>query len=402
MINRELYLKKITSFIDKPIIKVITGIRRCGKTTFLKMIGQRLTENGVLPENILLINKDSLEFDWLKNYQQLVVFVTEKFNEITGKKYLFIDEVQEIDGWEKALSGFLADETADLYITGSNSRMLSSELATYIAGRYIEFNIYTLTFSEFLQFRKATEPEKQESEFGIFLKYGGFPGIHRMEYDDEVIDQYISSIYNTILLKDVVARNNLRDIYLLQYITRFTADNCGNITSSKNISDFLKSQKIKGSVDTVMSYLEMLCSAFIFHKINRYDIKGKRLLEVHEKYYAGDIGLIHSLLGYKMNDISGHLENIVYLELLSRGYKVNIGKLGELEIDFIATKNDRQLYVQVAYLLPDNKTIEREFGALEKINDNYPKVVLSLDRYFDSNRNGIQWKNLIEFLLEKE
>ncbi len=398
MIQRERYLKQITPFIDKPIIKVITGIRRCGKSTFLKLICNLLTDKGVNLKNILLINKDSLEFDSLNTYKQLVSYVTDRFKDVEGKKYLFIDEVQEIEGWEKALSGFLTDNTADLFITGSNSRMLSSELATYISGRYVEFKLYTLTFSEFIKFRKVTEPEKMESEFALFMRYGGFPGIHRMEYDDEVIEQYVSSIYNTILLKDVVARNGLRDIALLERIAHFTADNCGNITSSKKIADYLKSQKMKGSVDTVQSYLSMLSSAFIFHKVNRFDLKGKRLLEIHEKYYVGDIGLKHSLLGYKINDISGHLENIVYLELLSRGFKVNIGKLNELEIDFIATRSNQQIYLQVAYLLADTKTIDREFGTLEKINDNYPKIVLSLDKFLDNNRNGIKWYNLIDFL----
>jgi hypothetical protein len=398
MVTRERYLKQITPFIDKPVIKVITGIRRCGKSTFLKLIYNSLRDKGVKPENVLLINKDSLEFDSLKIYQQLVSYVNERFKSIKGKKYLFIDEVQEIEGWEKALSGFLADNTADLYITGSNSKMLSSELATYISGRYVEFKLYTLTFSEFLRFRNVSEPEKIESEFALFIKFGGFPGIHHMEYDDEVIEQYVSSIYDTILLKDVVARNSLRDIVLLERISQFAADNCGNITSSKKIADFLKSQKLKGSVDTVQNYLNMLTSAFIFHKVNRFDIKGKRLLEIHEKYYAGDMGLKHSLIGYKVNDISGVLENIVFLELLSRGYKVNIGKINEQEIDFIATRNNQQIYIQVAYLLADDKTIEREFGALGKINDNYPKIVLSLDKFPGNDRNGIKWYNLIEFL----
>lgn len=398
MIARSRYLKQIIPFIDKPVIKVVTGIRRCGKSTFLKLVYTTLLEKGINKENILFINKDSFEFDSLTNYQQLVTYVKKCFANIEGKKYLFIDEVQEIESWEKALSGFLTDNVADLYITGSNSRMLSSELATYISGRYIEIKMYTLTFSEFLQFRNVKESEKMESEFALFMRYGGFPGIHHMEYDDEVIDQYISSIYNTILLKDVVARNGVRDIALLERISKFTADNCGNITSSKKIADFLKSQRLKGSVDTVQNYLNMLTSAFIFYKSNRFDIKGKRLLEIHEKYYAGDIGLKHSLLGYKMNDISGHLENIVYLEMLSRGYKVNIGKYNDLEIDFIATKRDEVLYIQVSYLLADNKTIEREFGALEKINDNYTKIVLSMDKFFDSNRNGIKWFNLISFL----
>lgn len=398
MIQRKRYLEQIKPFIGKPVIKVITGIRRCGKSTFIKLIVNSLIDTGVSSENILLINKDSLEFDQLKTYQQLATYVIEHFKNVTGKKYLFIDEVQEIEGWEKAISGFLSDEIADLFITGSNSRMLSSELATYISGRYVEFKMYPLTFSEFLKFRNVTESEKTESEFGLFMKYGGFPGIHHMEYDDEVIDQYVTSIYNTILLKDVVARNNLRDITLLERISQFAANNCGNITSSKKISDFLKSQKVKGSVDTVQNYLSMLSAAFIFHKVSRFDIKGKRLLEIHEKYYMGDIGLKHSMLGYKMNDISGHLENIVFLELLARGYKVNIGKINELEVDFIATRTDQKIYIQVAYLLADDKTIDREFGVFGKINDNYPKIVLSLDKFHSTNRNGIKWYNLIEFL----
>jgi hypothetical protein len=402
MIERETYLKQINPFIDKPVIKVISGIRRCGKSTFLRLIQNSLLNKGVKPANILLINKDSLEFDSLSNYKHLAKYVGNYFKNKRGKKYLFIDEVQEIEGWEKALASFLADNTADLYITGSNSRMLSSELATYISGRYIEFKMYPLTFSEFLKFRNKKITDNTDNEFELFLKYGGFPGIHRMEYDDEVIEQYVASIYNTILLKDVVARNGLRDIYLLERIARVTADNCGNILSSKKIADFLKSQKIKGSVDTIQSYLNMLTSAFIFHKVNRYDIKGKRLLEIHEKYYAGDIGLKHSLLGYKINDISGHLENIVFLELLTRGYRVEIGKNNEQEIDFIATKQNRIIYIQVAYLLTDNKTIEREFVALERIKDNYPKMVLSLDKFADNNRNGIKWYNIIDFLISRE
>ncbi|MFH1161209.1 MAG: ATP-binding protein [bacterium] len=400
MIPRDRYLKQLAPFIGKPVIKVITGIRRCGKSTFLKLICNSLEETGVDHGNIILINKDSLEFDFIKNYHDLDTYVKNRCTKISGKVYLFIDEVQEIDGWEKAVSGFLADQTADLFITGSNSRMLSSELATYISGRYVEFNMYTLIFSEFLKFRRVTDPGKTEAEFRLFMKYGGFPGIHRMEYDDEVIEQYLASLYNTILLKDVVLKNGIRDVALLERVAHFTADNCGNITSSKKIADFLKSQKIKGSVDTVHNYLNMLTNAYIFHKANRFDIKGKRLLEIHEKYYAGDIGLNHTLTGYNMQDISGRLENIVYLELLYRRFKVHIGKFNELEIDFIASRNEERMYIQVAYLLHDQDTINREFGALEKIPDNYPKMVLSMDKYHDSNRKGIQWFNLLEFLTQ--
>ena len=400
MILRERYIRQIMPFIGKPVIKVITGIRRCGKSTFLKMIAKSLTGSGVPVENIILINKDSLEFDFIKNYLDLNNYVKETIQNTTGIIYLFIDEIQEIDGWEKAVSGFLADNTADLFITGSNSRLLSSELATYISGRYVEFKMYPLTFSEFLKFREGKDTGNPDQEFGLFMKYGGFPGIHHMEYDDEVIEQYVSSLYNTILLKDVVARNGIRDVALLENIAKFTADNCGNITSSKKIADFLKAQKTGGSVDTVQNYLSMLTSAYIFHKVNRFDIKGKKHLEVHEKYYSGDLGLKHVLLGYKSGDISGHLENIVFLELMSRGYCVAIGKYHDLEVDFIATKGKERIYIQVAYLLPDQMTADREFRSLEKIKDNYPKIVLSMDKYLDANKEGIEWKNLMEFLLE--
>lgn len=400
MILRERYIRQIEPFIGKPVIKVITGIRRCGKSTFLKMIHDSLIEKGVTESNIILINKDSLEFDFIRTFSDLNKFVTGKIKGKRDKIYLFIDEVQEIEGWEKAVTSFLADNIADIYITGSNSRMLSSELATYISGRYIEFKMFPLTFSEFLRFRQGKDSGSIDEEFGLFMKYGGFPGIHHMEYDDEVIGQYISSLYNTILLKDVVAKNSIRDVALLERIARFTADNCGNITSSKKIADFLKSQRSGGSVDTVQNYLAMLTSAYIFFKVNRFDIKGKKLLEIHEKYYTGDIGLKHILLGFKAGDISGHLENIVYLELVSRGLKVEIGKYNELEIDFIASKGNERIYIQVAYLLHDQKTISREFGSLEKINDNYPKLVLSMDKYHDANRSGIQWKNLVEYLLD--
>ncbi len=399
MIPRERYLKKIRPFIGKPVIKVITGIRRCGKSTFLKLIGESLIQNDVDQGNIILINKDSLEFDFVSDYKVLNKYVSSRIKKLKGRVYLFIDEIQEIEGWEKAVAGFLADDMADVYITGSNSKMLSSELATYISGRYVEFRMYPLTFSEFLEFRRVKDKRNPDEEFGLFMKYGGFPGIHHMEYDDEVVGQYISSLYDTILLKDVVAKNAIRDVALLEKVAKFTADNCGNITSSKRIADFLKAQKISGSVDTVQNYLAMMTAACLFFKVNRFDIKGKRILEIHEKYYAGDIGLKNILLGYRPDDISGHLENIVYLELLSRGYVVEIGKLADREVDFIATSGNQRIYIQVAYLLHDQKTIEREFVALERIPDNYQKVVLSMDKVPLGDRNGIKWMNLTEFLL---
>ncbi|MCX6326650.1 MAG: ATP-binding protein [Bacteroidia bacterium] len=401
MINREKYLDRIRPFINKPVIKVITGIRRCGKSTFLKILMNDLFANIVDQKNIVFINKDSLEFDSIITYNDLNVFVLEKFKGIKGGRYLFIDEVQMIKNWEKAIAGFFADNIADIYVTGSNAGLLSSELATLLTGRYIEFKINTLVFSEFLKFRSKTNEEKEE-EFGLFLKYGGFPGIHQMEFSDEVISQYISSIYSTILLKDVVAKNQVRDVALLERIVRYIADNCGNITTAKGISKYIKSQHLNCSIDTIHNYIVWLTDAYVAFKAMRYDIKGKRQLELYEKYFLGDIGFIFSIQGNKTSDISGKLENIVYLELLSRGYSVNIGKLYNREVDFIAVKNDHKMYIQVTYLLYDEKVIEREFGVLSSLKDNYTKIVLSLDKYFGAERNGIRWYNLIDFLLMED
>jgi len=401
MIRRDKYIDQIRPFVNKPVIKVITGIRRCGKSTFLKILINDLINNKTDPKNILFINKDSLEFDSITTYKELNDYVLEKFKGLKGGKYLFIDEVQTIEKWEKAVAGFLADNIADIYVTGSNAGLLSSELASLLTGRYIEFRINTLVFSEFLKFRNKTTKEK-EDEFGLFLKYGGFPGIHQMEFTDEVISQYISSIYSTILLKDVVARNQVRDVALLERIVRYIADNCGNITTAKGISKYIKSQLLSCSVDTIHNYLFWLTDAYMAFKVMRYDIKGKRQLELYEKYFLGDTGFIFSILGIKAADISGKLENIVYLELLSRGYTVDIGKLYDREVDFIAVKNNQKMYIQVAYLLYDEKVIEREFGVLSSLNDNYTKIVLSLDKYFGTERNGIKWYNLIDFLLKDE
>jgi hypothetical protein len=377
---------------------VITGIRRCGKSTFIKILIDELINNKTKKRNIVFINKDSLEFDSINTYKDLNDYVFEKFKGIRGKKYLFVDEVQTIEKWEKAIAGFFADNIADIYVTGSNAGLLSSELATLLTGRYIELKMNTLVFSEFLEFRNKTNKEKEE-EFSLFLKYGGFPGIHQMEFSDEVISQYINSIYSTILLKDVVARNQVRDVALLERIVRYLADNCGSITTAKGISKYIKSQHLSCSVDTVQNYIFWITEAYLVFKAMRFDIKGKRQLELYEKYFLGDTGFIFSILGNKAADISGKLENIVYLELLSRGYSVNIGKLYNLEVDFIAVKNDQKIYIQVTYLLFDEKVIEREFGVFSSVKDNYTKIVLSLDKHFGTERNGIKWCNLIDFLL---
>jgi predicted AAA+ superfamily ATPase len=401
MIERKQYIDKIIPFLEKPVIKVITGIRRCGKSTLLKQIGQLLEKKGVLPEAIIHINMELMEFDHIKNYQDLYAYIKEKQLINSTKFYLLIDEVQEVDQWEKAINSLLAEQKNDIYISGSNARLLSSELATLLSGRYVEFKLYPLVFSEFLLFRKEKVANiNRNNEFDLFLKYGGFPGIHHMEFDDTVIRQYLHSIYNSVLLKDVIVRNAIRDAALLDVISKYLIDNSGKITSAKGISDYMKSQKRKVSVDTVLNYIRFSCDALLFEKVARFDLKGKRLLETYEKYYMSDIGLRFATLGYTPQSISAQLENIIYLELKSRDYTVTIGKVDDLEVDFIASKGNEKFYLQVCTELTNQKVIEREYRSLEMIKDSFPKYVLSLDKGFETSRNGIKWVHIIDFLLD--
>ncbi|MCF7859785.1 MAG: ATP-binding protein [Candidatus Cloacimonetes bacterium] len=398
MVERIEIYEKIAPYIDKPVIKVISGIRRCGKSTLMKLLIKRFVNKGISEKNILYINKELLEFEFIEDYSALHLYVKDKFSVNSEKKYLFIDEIQEIKDWEKAINSFLAEGIIDIYITGSNSRMFSSELATYLTGRYVLISMYPLSFKEFLIFR-GEKASLIEDEFQLYLKFGGLPGVHDLPLVDEIIFQYINSIYNTIVLKDIVARHAIRDVNIFERITSFVFDNIANITSAKRISDYIKSQNIKVSVDTVQNYISFLQEAFIVFKAQRYDIKGKKHLEIYEKYYASDSGIRHSVLGYRYDDISMLLENIVYLELLRRGYQVTIGKLDNYEVDFIAQKNDEKIYFQVTYLLSGKDTVEREFRPLLKINDNYQKIVLSMDKIWGGDKNGIKRINIIDFLL---
>lgn len=402
MHERKLYLDKIAPFIDKPLIKVVSGLRRCGKSTFIKMVMERLAEKKVPPRNIVHINMELMEFEFITDHRELYRFVKGRLPAVGGRKYLFIDEVQEIPGWEKAVGSLLAEKLADIYLTGSNSRLLSSEFATLLTGRYVQIPMFTLGFKEFLQFRGRQAGEADEQEFELYLKYGGLPGIHDLTLADEVIFQYIDAIYSTIMLKDIVARYRIRDVFLLEKISAFVFDNCGSITSAKKIADYLKSQRLKCGVETVQNYIGYLQDAHLVHKARRFDLKGKRHLEFYEKYYPGDIGIRHGVLGYRQQDIAGLLESVVHLELLRRGYTVAVGKFDDLEVDFVAEKNGRVSYIQVAYLLATGETEEREFRPLAKIPDNYPKMVLSMDKVWGEERDGIIRKNLIDFLLEQD
>jgi len=397
--RRDIYLKKIIPFINKPVIKIITGIRRCGKSFLMKQIISELNATGIENKNILYINKELVTFNFIENYTQLYTYISEKFNSTQGKKYILIDEIQEIQQWEKAVGSLFAENEYDIYITGSNAHLLSSEIATLLSGRYVEINLYTLSYKEFVQFRN-TESTNAEDEFYLYLKYGGFPVIHFFDYNDELIYQYINSLYSTILLKDIISRYNIRNVQLFENLTKFVFDNIGNIFSGNSIAKYLKAQNISMGLDTIQNYLQYLENSFLVYKVNRYDLKGKRILEIHEKYYLSDIGLKNAMLGYREKDIAGMLENIVFLKLKQSDYKVFIGKFLDYEIDFVAEKGNSRIYIQVAYLLNSKETIEREFQVMKQISDNYPKYVLSMDKHQTTNNEGIIRMNIINFLKE--
>ena len=346
------------------------------------------------------MQKESLEFEYISTEMDLYKEIKGKFNKIGKKIYLVVDEVQEIAKWEKGIVSLFTENMADIYISGSNARLLSSELATLITGRYLEFHIYGLSFSEFLLFKNKTEPK--EAEFFEYIRYGGFPGIHHSILDDEVVYQYISSLFDSIILKDVVRRYNIRNIALLEKIINFIFDNIGNVFSGKRVADFLKKERRSISVETIYNYIKYLESPYAIHRVPRFDLKGKRYLEAQEKYYLGDIGLRHALLGFREGDISAILENIVYLELKRRGFNIFIGKYDNKEIDFVAEKDNYRCYIQVCYLLESERTIEREFSILKKIKDNYPKYVLSMDRFWGNDVDGIDRIRIIDFLINPQ
>ena len=403
MIQRERYMQQIRDFMDKPVVKVITGMRRCGKSALLELIREELLGRGIEEKNIIFLNFESIRYEALKDYRALYAEIARRAQSIGGRVYLLLDEIQEVTLWEKAVNSIRADLDCDIYITGSNARLLSGELATLLAGRYVEIRVYPLDFQEYLNFAAENPQEAsllRQEHFANFLRFGGLPGIHQMKWDESRLMQYLHDIYNSVLLKDVIARNRIRDTALLESIVRYLMDNIGNTFSAKTISDFLKSQGRKLSTETVYNYLKFLENAFLIHKAGRFDIKGKRILETREKYYLSDLGLRHAVIGYHENDIAGILENTVYLELLRRGWSVSIGKQDVKEVDFVANRTDERLYIQVCYVLtPEN--MEREFGPLEAIPDNYEKLVLSTDTLLKVNRGGIRQKNIVDFLLEK-
>jgi len=403
MIIRNSYLQQLDIFIDQQFIKIITGIRRCGKSSVLLLLRNKLLERGIKSEQIIYINFESFAFAELQTATNLYKYISSKIQS-TEKKYLLLDEIQEVQNWEKCINSLLVDFDTDIYLTGSNSHLLSSELATFLAGRYIEIPVFTLSFEEFMQFvleYKPTQENDIKKIFQEYLRQGGFPVIHTNSYAEETIYKIVYDIYSSVILRDTVQRYNIRDVELLERVVKYAFDNIGNTFSGKNIADYFKSQQRKIDINTVYNYLHALEGAFILYRVPRYDIKGKEILKTQEKFYLSDISLLYATMGYKDRLISGILENIVFLELKRRGYSVFVGKLENKEINFIAEKMGRKIYVQVAYKLENNQTIDREFLNLLNVNDQYPKFLVTMDEFWKESVKGVQHFHISDFLLSK-
>lgn len=401
MLSRPLYYEKIRPFINKPFIKVITGIRRCGKSTMMLLIQQLLTEEGVESKQIISINFESMKYYHLRSSLALYNYVSELLKTMKSPAYVFFDEIQIVEDWEEAVNSLFLDFQIDMYITGSNSQLLSSELSTLLTGRFIHIEMQVLSFSEMLEFR-SSKTDTQENLLWLYIRRGGFPAVHlTSDYDEKATYMIINDIFDSIVLRDVVQRYKIRDVELLRRILNFIADSVGNTISAKRIADYFKSQARKVDINTVYTYLDALVSSFLITRVQRYDIKGGELLKTQEKYYLADTGLQHAVFGYRDRHISGILENIVYNELVRRGYTVYIGKLDTREVDFIAEQPHHKLYVQVAFKLESEETVQREFAPLLAIRDSYPKFVVTMDSHFQDTIEGVRHIGLYQFLTDE-
>ena len=399
MIKREMYMKRIRPFINTDLIKVITGIRRCGKSVMLDLIKQELEESGIDPSRFISINFEDMRYEHLHTARALHDEIRERAAGISERLYLFFDEIQEVDGWEKCINSLRVSMDCDIYITGSNARLLSGELATYLGGRYVEFIIYPFSFSEFTELYRQTVPEASVPQcFQKYLLCGGMPYLSNIRYEEDPSRQYLTDLFNSVQLKDIVRRNSIRDIDLLERVISYITVNVGNTFSAASLVKFFKSEHRTVAAETVMNYIRYCCDAFLFYQIRREDIKGKQLLASNEKYYIADHGIREAVFGGNMRDINLILENIVCMELLRRGYTVTVGKSKNKEIDFICHDRNEKIYIQVTYLLASEETIEREFSVYDSIRDNFPKYVVSMDE-LDMSRNGIRHRNIRDFLL---
>lgn len=402
MIERPLYVDKIMAYVDTPFVKILTGVRRCGKSTILKMIMERLkTERNIPEDRIISCRFDSMEYEDM-TAKQIYTLLKDQLSS-TGRTYLFLDEVQEIRGWEKVVNSLASDFDVDLYITGSNSRMMSSEIATYLTGRYISFRIFTLSFGEYLMFKsKFANVGEPKAELANYVRLGGFPATHLQAYSQDEIYTIVQDIYNSTIFSDIVKRNQVRKIDQLERVVKYTFNNVGNTFSAKSIADYLKAERRSLDNETVYSYLEKLEKAYLLHRCSRYDLQGKEILKTQEKFYLADVALRYSVLGYNADSVASSLENIVYLELCRRGYTVNVGKTGDSEIDFVAVRQNEKIYVQVTQEINSEKTEKREYNRLLEIPDNYPKFVLTTDEFAGGNYEGIKTMHIADFLLSAE
>ncbi len=397
MIVRNEYLQKLAAFQDKKLIKVITGIRRCGKSTLLDMFQQYLLDNGIEKNQIIAINFEDMDFDELRVAKELYAYVKKTLNP-TKKNYIFLDEVQQVENFQRVVDSLYIKETVDLYITGSNAMMLSGEIASLLSGRYVEIEMLPLSFKEWVNHQG--NKNDLASKYVHYLEYSSFPYALELGEHRKLIRDYLSGVYNTVILKDIISRNNISDVLMLESVIRFIFHNIGNVVSIKKISDSMTSSGRKISTHTVESYIKGLMDSYIVYQARRYDIKGKQYLKTLEKYYVVDIGLRYFLLGNKFADVGHILENVIYLELRRRGYQVYIGKVDNLEVDFIAMNQDGVKYYQVAASVRDESTLERELRPFKKIKDDYPKILLTLDDDPEADYWGIRQKNALKFLLE--
>ena len=399
MISRDNYLERLKAFKDNKLIKVITGIRRCGKSTLLELFKEYLKGEGVSDDNIIHINLELMKYDDVRDYKTFYNLITEKIKN-NDRCYLLIDEIQQVDKWEKSINSMNVEFNVDIYITGSNAYLLSSEISTLLSGRYVEIKMLPLSFKEYLEFDHLPHDWTLEDKFNQYLKFGSLPAVPTLPQDNTTINEFLLGIYNTVIVKDVISRNNIKDIGLLEQIVKYVVANTGNIISANKISGYISSQG-RGETTkatTVSNYLDMLEKAYIIYPVKRYDIKGKEQLKNLAKYYVVDTGIRNMLMGYSDSDFGHVLETIVYLELIRRGYQVFIGKWYELEVDFIAVKQDEKKYYQVCLTLMDEKVKERELAPLKAIPDNYEKTILSMDKTYITDYEGIKFENIIDFL----
>lgn len=399
MIKRESYMARIRPFIDGDLIKVLTGIRRSGKSVMLELIKDELRARGVTEEQLVAFNFEDMRNAQLCTAEALHDELVRRAASIKGKIYFFFDEIQEVERWERCVNSLRVEMDCDIYITGSNAKLLSGELATYLAGRYVEFIIYPFSFSEFLALYHSVEPDADTRTcFDRYLTFGGMPYLANLRFDEIACRQYLRDLFNSVELKDIVKRNNVRDVDMLERIIAYVTANIGTTFSSTAISKYLKNEGRRVSPETVLNYLKACSDAFLFYQVRRQDLQGKKILTVNEKYYVADHGIREAVIGGNMRDINLVLENIVFMEALRRGYSVTVGKVGEREIDFVCERHGEKCYIQVTYLLAAEETVQREFGVYEHVQDNFPKYVVSLDE-FDMSRNGVRHYNIRDFLL---